>query len=844
MGYDNPGRWMFVVVALISLTGRAQPPSPNQTSRPSAIGSATTVPSLRRVDVPIRPVFIQTLPDEISEVLVGPDQRLWCKIVVPRSTLYINEIIRSWETEWGREMPQLQMLAPVLLEPGGRMWLVSSFSGRSVLRGWDGKNWIEHELTEKTSMRGSSPNHYSAYGAHNAFVNGTAFFVHETGVSTFDGKQWAYQAVTSDGPRRQFHFHIEPDGAGVMAIASLGDKSVLWRWREGRWESWPAAGPLGYLRCAAPAQDGVWLLTDGLLRFHPYKIGEVVAARVRELNSPKKEVREAAQQALVDLGPGAISSIEKCLLDVEQPEVINRLQEAMVSIRQPRKPTKESRCGEYALDDVQHLQYFGNGWISLAAKSIKPGAPNGGAILISPAGKMTLLAGEEYRQAFGASIGSNGGPLCVDEKRAWMLAMPTRLFNFETLKFEAESPTSAQAHSLLAVKRDGTLFQGRSDGVVVVTPGMPDDRKKLPFESRALSYHHFSIAPDGCIYALGSEVGLIRFDGKQWHDEGAAVSDRSYYGGAFGSGGELLIRTERRYAYRDKQGWTDAKELRDLVGRKADSMRAAYLKPPSKQKPPLTFDIACDAGGNLWVLDQRKLAVLCGDKWEDPAKALLAAGAGRESPRSICPVGDGSRVFVTFERQASVLGHVRNGTVVFVSAEDAGSIFRRDADGAVWVNAIEPPQTYAFPPKPPKRILLKVTEKGVTEKLSDTGIPVLLDESGNLWCNAGPIRRGSRVNILGNGKLIHSLEVPDASHPFHLMTDRPGSIYTWTRRGLLHLSGPAKGDGSWQAGETATVDLKFSPREMEVSRLGFAVLSTADSYGKDCQIHLVKLPDR
>src|SRR4051812_28436375 len=127
------------------------------------------------IDIPIKNVLWQPLPDEVHAVYVGPDDRAWFEVEDPRFADDFATIQKLVEREFKRPMPQLFGTRPILFEPDGRVWFHMGYS--SVLAGYDGKEWITYDTRTKYPQFGNAPNHGDVgYHGHNLLVGGVRFF--------------------------------------------------------------------------------------------------------------------------------------------------------------------------------------------------------------------------------------------------------------------------------------------------------------------------------------------------------------------------------------------------------------------------------------------------------------------------------------------------------------------------------------------------------------------------------------------------------------------------------------------------------------------------------------------
>ena len=218
----------------------------------------------------LRDVMWQVLPDSIRSVYVGPDGRLWWQIDHRREKPEIGKIREIIERQFANESPVIYGARIALFEPGGRTWFIDH-SGKHLMA-YDGKRWIERQVTGFSSFCGSCPNHgrYERKG-YNLILRREAFFLDSYGVHCFDldKRTWSYQPMSAYECPTAF-LVPEPDGQGLIAclngiVNRRADPTEciveFWRRREGNWT--PLDVPQKLLTSTiagiAPVKNGVWI---------------------------------------------------------------------------------------------------------------------------------------------------------------------------------------------------------------------------------------------------------------------------------------------------------------------------------------------------------------------------------------------------------------------------------------------------------------------------------------------------------------------------------------------------------------------------------------------------------
>ena len=249
---------------------------------------------------------------------------------------------------------------------------------------------------------------------------------------------------------------------------------------------------------------------------------------------------------------------------------------------------------------------------------------------------------------------------------------------------------------------------------------------------------------------------------------------------------------------------------------------------------------------------RERLLVEINGEWHDANDAVATVGSPApvgslisvEDGSKVCAVqGDCLRPFLGH----SLLGEVRDGKPTFaIGAKDTPAPAKpeydqrtryirepkvdpttiiSDRDGILWIAVnVEG-----------RNVVYRVGCKGVLEKLPIAGFPVLADEAGNVWLRhiAAEDEVADTFDVWRDGKVANTLKIPEADPNTFFFSDRPGSVYAWTIRGLQHLvaDGPdfkqfrlgklypiegLLGQGNWRGyskyGYLVTTSFSWTPR--------------------------------
>jgi hypothetical protein len=828
----------------------------------------------------------QTLPDDVRNVYVGPDDRIWCEYFgrdMPRDAA---DLRRRVEREWAKPTPQVEGVIPLLFEPGGRAWFTPRGKLHGTIFGYDGRTWVEHAIETGRTLRGNAASRgQSLRGRSNLVVGGTVFFIDGLGVETFKGKGWSYQALMTKSAKRQEppRLLVEADGKGVVAVVP-GGEARLWRWRDGKWTR--AADPVGVGEDdrLALASDGLWTLTPRReFRFHPFDAGDtgMIPKLVDRLEALDAGVREHATLMLSGMGPSIIPALEKALADAQTPERTTRLQNVLAALRAGTPPAMRA-FGAYLVRDVCALEYLPDRTVCVGARQIvdPAGKAVGPGLILRPSdgAAARVLTGEKLPGAFDYGPFATSIPTVVaDGARVWLprtyrpAAGPMTLLDLKTGDVVA-TLADDRYFEILGACGDGAMIVHGGPNVrgpmALYIPGAPDDRNVLPTELVRVLGPMTVIDSDGRLYATNEEQGLTRFDGKTWTPLGALKGDGPITAGVAGGGreGGVLVQCGETFALVLGDKVKTGADVEELIAANRDAVVAAFPQTTrARYTRPLFLNCFADAGGNVWLHDRERLRVLSGGRWLDTDLALRAAAGGRAGPPLyVSAVGDGSKVYVTdFTPNGGLaaLGDVRRAgdeaAVVFTRTNQTGDMRAmdasvRDTKGALWVpvtwrNVVR--DDAAGNGATGGQWATRFTERGIDLQLgAGAGAPFLIDRDGNLWLGKGEANWGTAHGfaIWRDGRVRHTVDVTGAGERFRLFADRPGSVWLWGDTGLQHFRAKNSAE-PWAYAHERTYtprDVKGRPDGVAFSSRGFVALGFGGSSRsrEGASIDIVRLP--
>jgi hypothetical protein len=781
----------------------------------------------QHIDFTLRNVRFQVLPDEVHEVFVGPDQKIWFEMDYPGPELDLARVRRVVEREFPKANPQVVDAQPVLFEPGGRLWLSAygaaekpSAPRPGVLLGYDGKTWIEYTLPKGRYLAADCPNHgHYVHVATNLAVDGCAMFIEGRGVSCFDGKKWTYQPFLADDKKDVGRITLTALSDGKTVVAGVTFHG-LWRWRGGEWTAvkLPPEVEAATITGVDLWEDlGVWVSTETPSRpdpqdpkrkipervgfsFVPFeKFEKQTAVLLGQLGDANFEVREEATAVLIKFGAAPLREIQLALSKTDDPEVRKRLQKILEAI----KP------------DAEKLHVM----LPAGLEDGSPVAVKPGRLIWTSSG---LVDSEQGKTVAGLPDGSFAALPCWDGSYKWVCA----------------------------AMADGTAFLSQRHpsqiggaGIIAWRAEAPDDRRFLDLKPLQLAGDaSFVLAQDGSAWAVLAEdpAKLQRFDGRGWQaleyslaakapdagpkpqpvpDDGlfsAALPPlpRSFHWIASGAKGAMLFGAGTWFVLYQDGKFREEASLAALIAKYPKDVAGLLASAPASWDAHL----AADNKGHIWWAGRREdggqplleedghggyeqcggLSVLIGDKWVDGSKALEAAGAvNPEEVMGMATVAGGSKIYVATRLSdhkggESYFAEVKEDKIVLAKAPSLYRIWGtgcdgsclRSLDGDLWI-----PWSYWIKDQGQVQVATRVAKDGTVENLENSGWARFVDLSGNVWLGESLKGRPQDFNVWRDGKIASSVRIPSGEpESRQLMSDRPGSVYAWTKTGLYHLT--------------------------------------------------------
>jgi hypothetical protein len=187
----------------------------------------------------------------------------------------------------------------------------------------------------------------------------------------------------------------------------------------------------------------------------------------------------------------------------------------------------------------------------------------------------------------------------------------------------------------------------------------------------------------------------------------------------------------------------------------------------------------------------------------------------------------------------SFLGRVQERRLKFVPAPHALVYGTHraihDSEGGLWF-------AHDHTSRPQKTI--HIAPQGQVNELKNVGVPLLIDETGNVWLGFIHAKPACVLNVYRDDRVSQTIELPGTDDIFGLFSDAPGSVYAWTAQGLQHLVATAPSFDNFQIEKLYALDQIGSyPQYLAYSRMGMIVALNRSGFDRrQGQLHLIQLP--
>jgi|GEM_PF-3720517 len=873
---------------------------------PFGVEAFAAEPKRLRIDVPN--YRWQALPREVTSVTIGPDQRVWHQLVLPLAgtpAVPQAEAQAAIELEFKNQSPQIRGAELALLDHAGRAWFY--FEHRRKLLGYDGERWIEPtKLEDKEYFRGRVPTlgTLRSGGPMNCSAGSRVFFFGQTGILSYDGEQWDFLKLP-DEERRPYPLLFAASPNGKWVVAASKKTSGLLVLRDGEWKPHDAKFEVGeVLGSIVVTDEGVVWRLDPRKPLTSFRLGgdeeEQLAKEaptkkavppvdpraefeslVKKLDDDSFNVRSNAQAELSQLGPEMLPQVEAALAVSKSLEQQERLRNVIAALKQKRRtpasrpkvatPVKPSfpltRFGNVQVGGVMWLQQDSQGRVFVGAQATvdSEGQPSGPALAILEGRTTTVVTDPALVRLLRPF--SDDAPLPITTAGGKQLWIPQpashvgpALVDLEESRLVREIP-DADYRYLRGVDEAGRVYLTKESFsrslVMVYSSDKEEDRLALETRSKLCDHNARAVAADGTVWAGRSGDGLYYFGGVGWQK----VEEWKHPGSilACGGNGEVLVATKTLSLWRQGEKLKlESKniDLKEFIRTNHEAMAAAFAGPHVPLVRPLSScSIVADRFGNIWLLEQSRLSVLMDDRWQDAAELLKEAGSRGGDVWFIASVGDGSRVYVSdmklaHESGRSFLGQIEDGELLLTKATHAahplGNVGMplRDPRGDLWIGGnitkIFGPSEYSL-----GQFVARLNEMGTADEIKTRDRLVLIEGEDRLWFAETFFKpSGTITRMQRDGKVLQKLELPQVDSFYHFFSDRPGSVYAVSSRGLEHLVATDPDGNEYR--HAATYNLSGIAKGGELttySKLGYFVIASADRDNVPYhRLHLIRIP--
>jgi hypothetical protein len=831
---------------------------------------------------------------DVLAVYVGPDGKLWSQLSADPGPRTQDDIKRSLEHEYRQPAPRIAGAQVALIQPDGRAWFYLDF-GRKLC-GYDGQRWIEVDYPVDNHVCGNCPTRGQLLSTwSNRWADGKAWFLTRRGVSIYDGEKWIHQIMDETlkpGTPNQARLVMSP--SGKLAAVLVGQAFDLWVYEDGAWHH---RGKLNELSGSSQHTNfcltdaGIlWYLRDGVaLRWHraganarpePDADAPELARLIEQLGADDFKVRESATEKLASRGAEIKPQLEAALAAATNAEIKQRLKQILMkaAIARPAKSIV-TRFGELEVSQPAAVMQDDQGRLLVAAEAVrKPGEEfQPGLVIRGPDGQMQVLRGEGIVAPWRPYFRHRFAPVLADDaKSLWLAAAesgrPAVRLDLASGQFTEELP-DARFGWVNAIDAQGRVFASRlppfainnayGGALMVYTPGAPDPRKLLTATTLDVLSPQVLVDSEGCVWANRQGQGLVRFDGREWeviHPAADDVPTPLLVGGE----GVMLAKGRKDYHLFRSGKQVATGELKTI----AQDQRELLIKAFSHQRhqpntlPPhwqsVRTRIVADAAGDLWVQSGEHIFVLVGEQWLDATPALQAEGVLTVMIRAPAAVGNGSKIYLSDQRPVqdrgkSVLASIVDGQLQLepaphFSRDPSLATDIRDPEGGLWIAqdsaaATSPTRSAGMTSVIYGQRVLRLTDAGPLDDYKNAGWPILADHAGCIWLGRIYDQPTNRFNIWRR-KLVQELEIPGTDWVPHVVSDKPGSVYAWSSRGLEHLV--AEEHPVFRYVLDATYAIPSLPPLVlftSASQHGYLVFVTATNEPSRRQVHLIRLPE-
>ena len=747
----------------------------------------------------------QILPDDVKNVFVGPDDRIWYLLNHPAKKEDLPHVYKILKEQFSKDSPQLYGAYPALFETNGRVWFITH--SQKVLIGYDGHEWIERVADDKNWFPGTCYNHghtSATYTSDNIQLGKDIFFPDNRGIHWFNGTDWEYKQFTTES--QSIILRSEPEEHLLFAcIYNNRSLQEVWFWKNGIWSQMKISDSV---KDVIPAFGGAWfIVNESELEFVNISDGSISTDRSYKFN----------HVSLLHCNP------------------------------------QNGRCYLQVQNDSNNNTDMGSGLLMLNGDKDPTFLPN-----LDIAKKWTSNWAEDSGPIFSS-----------DGQKVWLPARDTEkcpplLLNLKNGEIENYLPEN-KFHWIHSMRSDGMVFAStREPGQLygyalgVYQPEGKDTRNLLEIMIYQMdsNFSGYCIDSAGRIWTKILNLGLIYFNNNEWTRVSDISPSEIIQMLLPGDHGRVIIKTSGKCYYWADEIVSPYNTIKELIADNYHDVSENFTSTPDSSRTYGTFvqGVLSDKAGYIWLLESRKLSVLINGTWHSCESPLLSAGSRNGEVEYINRCSQG-RIYATdflllHDKGKSFYGYVENGKPVFITAPHSTNSKEtkkavRDVNDGLWI-ACNRGSAAATSDFISGQFALRINDKDQTQELVNNGWAFLSDKAGNVWL--GDIRGGNsgQFNLWRDDKIINKVDVPTADeYTIDLFSDKKGSVYVQTVSGLYHLTSSSKSNYSdYQVDKRYDIpNLPGTILQMSYSELGFFVITTYPLVGpREYYINLIHKP--
>ncbi len=820
-----------------------------------------------RIPLDLKKVSRQALPQSVQDVYRGPDGRVWFEIDRPGVNLSLETAKKVVEREFSKEHPQIPGLQILGWGRNHRIWLFRGSLrgyGSDTILGYDGTNWVQTEsqirlypglvpivLKEHTLFAGDA----GVLG-----FNGNRFRT----LRQVRGKGPLARITPEPGResaviyfRYRHPLHRFDDGKLLKLSFSKKLPYRLPGLAACRFGVFAHVGDS--LQKIADAR-AAW--PDQSKKEFRNEIDHLLKQYADGNRAKKQKIISILKKG----GKQAITHLKKSLKEISDPT--RRLHVKLVilllerkrdgSRKQSGKSDTDSGAGDfgsYRVQTVSMLHQLPTGHVLVGVKSgqdVSTGRDLDPGLLVVPpyaepnyipVDDETLLTPRNGRH----HVLRKTRPRRIGDGLYWI---PNGRFSNLVFDLKNSSVSTIKSPKIRAMDREGRRYfttshnSGRrmtsrmrsklkkyykkhpkldesdlkqrpdsSPNIVARFPGQPDHRitpdNPLPLDTyqadgRTKNTPVVRTDPQGRLYAVQKNGGLMRYGGTSWEPIENAGNVRAADPVLIGNNGTILLRSKETWKLiRDGQVHR-AQSAKTLIEQHYETVAYQFIGGSAVGPYPPRSRLIADELGNIWHRNGSRLHVFSLGVWKN---------LSRENEQYLEPVGNGKWIYMSEQ------GTDRN----------RASFLRMQKDLEQRNAPFSPSRTEALPPVKTRTGELwiaraaeddgsKPAATGIKnpdqiQTVEGHGLPHTSDGAGNVVLYKRPTDDNpGTISFVRDGSVKHQVSLKEMQEPTTIASNRPGSVYVASGDRMVHLTAeqPSEKPEAYDVTETFEIAEKFS----------------------------------